>query len=326
MCHFARREVARTDLRQRYLRQHDLRRMICWLPCIIALALAACGGPSQGPSDDLDGASLQRAGGAPSLSYEQVHHHIGDAHKKMQQLPAEPYWPYRVGELYAAVDSTARAREYQSLALERDADFTPAVAMLSKLYYEAELYEDAADLLESYLANHPDAPDALRAALALNQEALGEMERATATLRACRNSSQEVRTTMAYVTLRGDDFQAAAKLAKAALDANPASAANHNNYGITLLYAGQPAVARQEFQAALTLEPELPGALYNLAIVETFYFYDQEAGKQWFVRYSQVAKEDPDDLASVFSTELAAARLSSSSSVNQPDPAAKAKE
>jgi Flp pilus assembly protein TadD len=116
-----------------------------------------------------------------------------------------------------------------------------------------------------------------------------------------------VATARTYVKLRGEGFLDAEATAREALDANPKSAANHNNLGICLLYDGKPFAAREAFEAALAIDPQLPGALYNLAIVETVYDFDPDAGRRWFDRYLEVASDDPDDLKSLLAAIAALA-------------------
>ncbi|MCB1185280.1 hypothetical protein KDM41_17820, partial [bacterium] len=158
----------------------------------------------------------------------------------------------------------------------------------------------AAAALEAGLRADPAAPDALRVALALHLVAAGEIERADAALAACADQHGAVRTARACAILSGDDFRAGLPAAEAAVADEPRSAANQNNLGIALLYAGRADEARTAFARAHDLDPDLPGALYNLAIVESFYFYDRAAGREWFRRYREVAggaAADPDDLA-----------------------------
>ena len=254
----------------------SVRRAACGaLACVLLLTVNGCSWlwPWSGgdPSVVVDG---------QTASPEEVSAALDDAREKMTLSPEEPYWPYRVGELYAATDSTASAIAYLQSALALDPDYAPAAALQSKLYYETANYSEAVVLLEGFLSRNADAPDALRAALALHLEALGDVERAQAVLDGCSGNSRAVRETRTFVSLRGDDAKAALDSAKRALDDNPKSAVNHNKYGIALLFAGRPVEARKSFLAALDLNERLPGALYNMAIVEAFYFFDEESGRQ----------------------------------------------
>ena len=204
------------------------------------------------------------------------------------------------------MDSSEAAASHLRSALALNPSYAPAVSLLSKLYYEARRHEEGIALLSAFLADHTDAPDAVRAALALHLEATGDIEGAQSVLSACADGTSEVRTARTFVSLRGDDPASALDTARQALEANRESAANYNNYGIALLYAGRPVEAQQAFLSALDLNDALPGALYNLAIVETYYFFDEDAGRQWFARYRQHATADPDDLASRLGTDLSA--------------------
>lgn len=229
---------------------------------------------------------------------------LGSVAEQMRLDPTEPYWPFHMGELYAALDSTARAEVFLQGSLELDGGYAPAAALLSKIYYDAQQYEDGIALLDGFIAGNAGAPDALRAALALHLEALGDVDAANAVLDGCSGNSKEARAARTFVTLRGSELESVLETAQRALDDDPRSAANHNNYGIALLFAGRPTDARKAFLSALKLNEALPGALYNMAIVETFYFFDEEAGRQWFARYKQYASDDPDDLASVLGAEV----------------------
>lgn len=218
--------------------------------------------------------------------------------------PSEPYWQFRMGELYAAADSTTLAMQHLSAALRVDPAYAPAASHLSQLYYRHGMYAQGVDLLDGFLAHNPHAPDEIRVALALHLDAGGDAARAESVLASTTSpSSWEART---YVTLRGQNPKMAIDIAKRAVDANDASAVNHNNYGIALLHAGRPVEAREHFKNALSIDDELPGALYNMAIVEAFYFFDDAAGREWFARYRKVASDDPDDLASRFGAKVTA--------------------
>jgi predicted Zn-dependent protease len=234
--------------------------------------------------------------------------HPGDAlsttRERMQMEPKEPYWPCHLGELYAAADSTARAIPFLKAALDLDPGYAPAASLLSKIYYDAGMHAEAVALLRGALAAGRPAPDELRVALAMNLEATGEFDQASQVLAACTDDSPATREARTLVSFRTDEPQQALEAAKRALDADPHSAANQNNYGIALLYVGHPDKAREAFKAALAINDRLPGALYNMAVVETFYFFDDGAGRQWFDRYRQYASADPNDLASHFETNV----------------------
>jgi len=226
---------------------------------------------------------------------------------RMQLSPREPYWPFHLGELYTAADSLPQAVAWLERSLELDPTYAPSVALLSKVYYDTGANDEGVALLDNFLAGNDKAPDALRAALALHLDALGDWERAEEVIARCGDSA-EVRAARTYLTLRGTEMDSALDEAKRALESNPKSAANHNNYGIALLYAGRPVEAREEFTRALDRDDELPGALYNLAIVEAFYFFNEDKAREWFARYRQVASDDPDDLATQLGIDVSSLR------------------
>jgi tetratricopeptide (TPR) repeat protein len=259
-----------------------------------------CGTLGRAPSGDL--ATQLRDG--DTVRPERVAAALSDTRERMRGAPDEPYWPFRIGEIYAAVDSAGKAEAHLREALGLDPSYAPAVALLSKIYYQEARYDEAVAMLDAFVSQNATVPDALRAALALHLEALGELERAREALAACSGDSREACEAKTFVSLRGDDIQTALVTAEQAVTENPHSAANHNNYGITLLFAGRPTEAREAFLDALELDDKLPGAMYNLAIVETFYFFDHDAGREWFNRYRRYASDDPDDLASVFDTDV----------------------
>lgn len=274
------------------------RATLCVLCLVVALGSTGCSGMKFWSGDPENRLAEGTA------SQNEVDAALAEARAQMDLAPAEPYWPYRMGQLYAAADSLSNAVMYLQASLDRNPDYAPAISLMSKLQYNAGSHNQAVVMLEDYVARNPTAPDAVRAALALHLEATGDLERAEAVLGECSGDSREVRTARTFVSLRGDDLASVLDTAQRALEANPQSAANHNNYGIALLYAGQPKQAREAFKQALEIDKALPGALYNMAIVETFYFFDEEKGREWFERYKQHASADPDDLESVFSADV----------------------
>ena len=275
---------------------HDFAR-----PAFAVLLLAVCAGCSglgivPGLGDD--------ASRPKPIEPEEAVDQLTATRAQLALAPSEPYWQFRMGELYAAADSTTLAMQHLSAALRVDPAYAPAASHLSQLYYRHGMYAQGVDLLDGFLAHNPHAPDEIRVALALHLDAAGDAARAESVLASTASpSGWEART---YVTLRGQNPKMAIDIAKRAVDANDASAVNHNNYGIALLHAGRPVEAREHFKNALSIDDELPGALYNMAIVEAFYFFDDAAGREWFARYRKVASDDPDDLASRFGAKVTA--------------------
>lgn len=225
---------------------------------------------------------------------------IAEARNRSMSEPLEPYWPYRLGELYVASDSLARAEGALGKALERDPLYGPALSLLSKLYFERGRYEEAVGLLErarTQPAHYPGGvPDELLAGLALHYDALDRPDLAQQVVSGIRRGEEETRPSLVYLTLRGPAPDAAKDLAEAALKNDPKSAVNQNNYGITRLRAGDPKAAREAFEAAMKLDPALPGPYYNLAIVEKYYLLDDKAAARWFRMYRDRARDDPDGL------------------------------
>ncbi len=265
---------------------HDFARPA--LAVILLAATAGCGGLGFVPGV---------GGDAPKpIEREEAVDQLTATRAKLALAPSEPYWSFRMGELYDAADSTALAMQYLGKSLGVDPAYEPAVALLSKLYYQAGMFAQGIDLLDGFLARKPQSSDEIRVALALHLDAIGDTERAQSVLAQCTNGSEPVQEARTYVALRGQNPKSALASAKQALDADDGSAVNHNNYGIALLHAGRPVEAREHFKNALSIDDEMPGALYNMAIVEAFYFFDEAAGREWFARYKKVATDDPDDL------------------------------
>lgn len=240
------------------------------------------------------------------LKPEQAVDQLTETRAQLALAPHEPYWSFRMGELYAAADSAALAMQYLQKSLALDGSYEPAAALLSKLYYDAGMFAQGVDLLDGFVTRNPQASADIRAALALQLEAAGEPDRADAVIAQGGTESEAALQVRTYMTLRGQDPKSALASAKQALDADDASAANHNNYGIALLHAGRPVEAREHFKNALSIDDQLPGALYNMAIVEAFYFFDDAAGREWFAKYKKVASDDPDDLAARFGAKVTA--------------------
>lgn len=266
-------------------------------------ALESCGmGAHAHRGDPTARAAAPKPSEGPKLTAAQER--IEEAREQAALDPRQPYWPYRMGQAYAESESLARAEAALQASLDRDPGYLPALMLLSKLYYESGRNEQGVALLEAARGRAGadsgatrGVPPALLAGLALHYEALGRHDRAAAVVQEAGHAEDGAAgTARVYVTLRGDHPEAARELARAALDENPRSAANQNNYGITRLRAGDPKAARDAFLRAIEIDPRLPGPYYNLSIVERFFFFDEEAAARWLEQYRRRASDDPDNL------------------------------
>jgi tetratricopeptide (TPR) repeat protein len=226
---------------------------------------------------------------------------LEDAHEQAALDPAQPYWPYRIGELRRAAHAPAAAESAYRAALGRDPDYAPALAALSALWYDARRHDDAIEMLETArtrAAARPGGLDAaLAGALALQYEAAGRPNEARAALAQVPDAHRTAaRGAFVYLTLRGDRPDAAAGAAEDAAGREPGSAVNQNNFGIARLRAGDVERAEKAFLKAIDLDPALAGPYYNLAILTRYYRYDETAAARWFEAYRRHGKADPDSL------------------------------
>jgi tetratricopeptide (TPR) repeat protein len=260
------------------------------------LALGGCGAKVLGvrmPVVTVGAAA--RAPSAPSRGK------LEEAREQASLAPREPFWPYRVAELYLAADSTAKAEAALGASLARDPSYAPAQALLSKLDYQAGRHEQAIVRLEAERARSGDMAPSLLAGLALHYEALGRSEQAGRAIAGlARSPRDEERSAVVYMTLRTAQPDSATELAAAAVRETPRSAVSQNNYGVTRLRAGDVEAARRAFLEAIELDAALPGPYYNLAILEKYYVFDETAATRWFRLYWERSHDDPDGLAEVF--------------------------
>lgn len=284
--------------------------------------LGGCG-VFRGAPDDPTTLTTERLG-ADEKAWERT---LGALAARAAAEPEEPYWPHRIAELglarsdvpmapivpvpapaAAAVDSggvtpSAGAEVWLRRALATDPGYAPSLTLLSRLLYEEGRHFEAIEILAPAVEAHVTTGAAeVRACLALHQIAAGDVGGAEVTLAPLEARGEhwaEVGSVLTYARLHGERYQEAPRWAERALEAEE-SAANCNNFGIALLQEGKPNEARAQFLRALELEPEQAGALYNLAIVERFYFFDDIAASAYFQRYQAVASEDPDGLAEIF--------------------------
>lgn len=221
------------------------------------------------------------------------------ARQQSALAPDEPYWPYYLGTLYAKADLPVEAEKSFAASVAVDPTYAPALSSLSKCWYDQGRHAEAVTMLEDARFSRSSSrafPVELLEALALHYDALGETEKARILLAGIEKPDASVPS---FVLLKSNGFLSASGPAESALAANDKSAINQNNFGITCLHAGDPQKAREAFLTAAKLDPELPGPLYNLALVEKFYFMDDEAAAEWFARYWALSHQDPDNLHEV---------------------------
>jgi Tfp pilus assembly protein PilF len=289
-------QIESMDPRRRFPRQTSAavaRRNVGLAFVALALFAVGCGGPGRGLSHD----PTELPAPGERVDAKQLERAVAALTAKAAEQPDQPYWETQLGAWYARAGLSALAAEHLQRALALDPDSAPALSLLSKLDYEAGCHAEAIARLEAVRDRHGSLSDALLTGLALHYEAVGRTDESEAIFAGLQDSDA-ARSVLAYRVLRSDHYLQASPLARQAVEEQPESAANHNNYGIALLYEGRPQQARDEFVKALELDPDLAGAMYNLAIVEKVYFYDEEASRQWFARYRTRSPqgEDPDGL------------------------------
>jgi Flp pilus assembly protein TadD len=224
---------------------------------------------------------------------------IAEARARAATAPAEPYWPYHAAELYRSLGEPDSALDAVRGALARNAGYAPALALFSRLEYDAGRHDDAIAVLESarLAAHRADAElgAELLAGLALHLAAAGRGAEAVEALNAAPRS-RATDATAAVIAFGQSRGAAAAKLAEEALEHHPASAACQNNAGIARLSVGDVAGARKALLEAIELDPTRPGPYYNLTILEKYYALDDDAAARWLAKYRTLSSDDPDGL------------------------------
>ena len=267
---------------------------------VLALGTAGCGSlPMVGGSGSAD------APVAPDPADRAAE--IAALQARSLEEPENPYWLFRLGELHVTEHDSIAAESSLRFALQRDPRHEPSLSLLSKVWWDSGRHEEAVSLLEGARSSEGGLSPELLTALALHYDALDRPDLAESIAASVESDADWARegSALAYVRLRGDAFAQSEGVARRALDADPKSAVNHNNFGIAKLYVGDPDAARKSFLTAIDLDPSLPGPLYNLAIVERFYRFDDEAARNWFRQYRELSTDDPDGLAELLSVEIA---------------------
>jgi len=255
----------------------------------------------RGKKDKHAGQAVKPAAPRAASTREQIE----EARANAMAAPSEPYWPYRAAELYLALSAPDSALDALRGSLARNGSYAPALALFSKLEFDAGRHDDAIAVLESarmaaQRSSNELAPELL-AGLALHYDAVGRTAEAAEALAAAPHAAHRATdATAATLALRGGLRGAggtdAQKLAEDAVDANPKSAACQNNAGIALLRAGDVAGARKALLKAIDLDPRRAGPYYNLVILEKYYALDDAAAANWFAKYRALSNDDPDGL------------------------------
>ena len=268
---------------------------------VVAVVLAAALAAS-GCGVNLPYHRSHAAASAPPARSLSAREQIDEARGRAVAAPSEAYWPYHLAALYAAADSLAPAEGALRQALARDPGYAPALALFSKLEYDAGRHEDAIRVLEAARSEArsaaTDLGPELLAGLALHYDALGQNAPAREALAAIPHDGRRAtNAAAASVALHGTASDSAASLAERAVREHPSSAVCQNNYGIARLRAGDPEAARRAFLEATRLDPGLAGPYYNLTILEKYYAFDDAAAARWFALYRARSNDDPDALA-----------------------------
>jgi tetratricopeptide (TPR) repeat protein len=264
----------------------------------LVLLIAGCGGGSKQVAPEIQ----TDRGPIDVRDREAWQQELDLARSQTVLAPQEAFWPYHRGTLHAAVGATEDAEAALREALLVDRGFEPALSLLSKILFEEARHEEAISILET--ARAESVPNTLSPelieGLALHYDALGDLKAADVLLQEVESQVPESESVPSFVLLRGEDYLSATGPARQAVEANSQSAVNQNNFGITCLHSGDPIQAREVFHKAVELDPMLPGPLYNLALIEKFYFMNDERAAMWWSRYRAISSEDPDNLRETF--------------------------
>ena len=283
----------------RELRSHNAALPASWLlgSLLLGSLLLGCGGSR--PALEQDPLAL-----ADSTSAEIEQR--GVAERDSTRVLLRAHWER--AHALALHDSLDAARTEVDRALALDSLDAPSLVLFSDLEYRRGRHAEAIPRLERACKEIASCPLELTASLALHLAANGETARADSLL-APRyedaDSWKRIGSVLAFAALRSEHPERLGpRAAELALEADE-SPINLNNQGIALLIKGEAREARQIFERAHELAPKLPGPLYNLAIVERFYFRNDVKAREWFERYLALSDSDPDGLKSVLAPDRA---------------------
>jgi len=203
-----------------------------------------------------------------------------------------------------ARDSLAAAAAELEQALAVDSLDAPSLVLQSDLDYRSGRHDQAIARLDAARRHLAPCPIEVTAALALHLAAQGEADRAESLLAPLYADARgadwkRLGSVLTFAALRSSHPESRGPQAAADALAALESPINHNNQGVALLVRGEARAAREQFLLAHEQDPTLPGPLYNLAIVERFYFQSEAKAREWFEQYFVLSDQDPDGLKSV---------------------------
>lgn len=265
--------------------------------CIL---LSSCGGsrPNARPLDSNSGVVADSIPNGLALSDE-------DPANSIATFTHDADGAFRRGVQAVRADSLDRARDHWALALRRDPSHGAALTHLSRLLYQRGQSEEAIGWIraaERDARQHGTTLEpAVLAGCALHLDALGRNVEALVLLDSLLAHEPHLKDwggLETYLGLRSNDPARGVRAAESTAS-NDRSPPARNNLGIARLHQGDAKSARTLFVEAAREDPSLPGPHYNLAIVEHFYFFDDEAAVRHFARYRELRTDDPDGLEAV---------------------------
>ncbi len=257
----------------------------------LAMALAGCAGRNAPPEASVPPVRDERARRADYLSEVAAG---GPGAADAAYALAGSYWRSHKAD-------SARVFLEQTLAL--DPHHAPALAWLSRLYYEEGEIERGITLLEPEIpAEGPVHPEVLTN-MALLKLAWGETETAATLLtRAISEHSQyaPAHGNLGYLHLQNGDLERAASELTRAIELDSKMPEFHNNLGIVHRKQQKFAEAARDFERALNLDPDFREAHHNLALLYKLYLSDPERARNHFRQFIALGGQADAEVQALF--------------------------
>jgi len=253
---------------------------------------AGCGGP---PS--------RRPAFEPQVGNETLHR----AELRAQLAAGAPAAPllHATAASYWRSGSPDSARIMLEQAVARDPRYTPSLAWLSRLNFEAGEIERAVALLEPVAAEPNPDPEILTN-LAVYKLAWGEVDAAESLLRTSIDRHPHhapAYGNLGYLHLQSGDLKSAEADLEQALARDDRIPEFHLNLGIVHRRQLRFEDATRDFERALALEPEFREAHHNLALLYQLYLFDEERAHRHFQRFLALGGQADSEVAALFRVE-----------------------